>query len=133
MNRSNMNILAIDYGTKRVGLAWQQTGLDLILPFGIIENKGEEKVLADIKKIISEEGINEIVLGLPIFVDGKDTDWTETVKNFGEKLKVLTGLPVHLVDERFSSRAADRLGADGASRDEKAAMLLLESYVSHRT
>lgn len=128
-----MNILGIDYGTKRIGLAWLQAGLDVILPFGVVENSGQEKVLSQIKKIILEEGINEIVLGLPIFVDGKDNEWTETVKNFAEELKNTVNLPVHLIDERFSSRAADRLGADGASRDEKAAMLLLESYVSHRT
>ncbi len=127
-----MNILGIDFGTKRIGLAWLQAGLDVILPFGVIENKGEVKVLAEIKKIVSAEGINEVVIGLPIFVDGKDNEWTEVVKKFSEKLKQEIKLPVHLVDERFSSRAADRLGADGASRDEKAAMLLLESYVSHR-
>lgn len=128
-----MNILAIDYGTKRVGLAWQQTGLDLILPFGVLENSGPDQILAKIKTIIGTEKIDQVVVGLPTFVDGTANDWTKVVSDFAVALEKNASVPVALVDERFSSRAADRLGADGASRDEKSAMLILESYVSHRS
>lgn len=120
-----MNILGIDYGTKRIGLAWVQTGLDVVLPFGVMKN---EKWKMEIEEIISKEKINKIIVGLPVGLDGKENENTERVEKFIDELKFIAKIPIETVDERFSSRAADRMEG-GVSRDEKAAMVILQSYL----
>ncbi|PIZ95144.1 MAG: Holliday junction resolvase RuvX [Candidatus Magasanikbacteria bacterium CG_4_10_14_0_2_um_filter_37_12] len=123
-----MNILAIDYGKKRIGLAWMQEGLDVVLPFGtIVEEKGKtskEKLLS----LIKEECIEKIVIGLPLGLDGKENDNTKKVRDFVEELKKEINISVEFIDERFSSLGADAMGGS-VSRDEKAAMLILQSYL----
>ena len=61
-----MNILGIDYGTRKIGLAWVQSGLDVVLPFGLVEIGDSEKNLQDIVKISKEENIDKIVVDLPL-------------------------------------------------------------------
>lgn len=127
-----MNILGIDHGKKRIGLAWVQDGLDVVLPFGAITVETEEQVINDLAKTVTEEGIDVVVIGLPIGLDGKENEHTVLVRTFAEMLKEKTGITPEFVDERFSSKAADRLGDGGASRDEKAAMMILETYLTRR-
>lgn len=117
-----MNILGIDYGKKRIGLAWVQDGLDVVLPFGIVKQKDE------IKKIIIEENIDKVVVGFPLKADGEDTDSTDMVRNFVEELKHSVDIPVEIIDERFTTAQAKQMGGD-ASLDEKAAMLILQTYM----
>lgn len=117
-----MNILAIDYGKKRIGLAWVQVGLDVVLPFGVVSNMGE------LVELIKREGIDKLVVGMPTGLDGKENENTAKVKKFAEELREKTKLQVEFVDERFSSRQADNMGGD-VSRDEKSAMVILSSYL----
>lgn len=125
-----MNILAIDYGQKITGLAWMQEGLDVVLPFGVIENKKGVDFVSEIKKLVEEEGIHKIVVGLPLTLDsGEENAHTKRIRKVVEELKEKIKLPVVLVDERLSSSEADDMGGD-ASRDEKAAMVILMNYKS---
>ncbi len=119
---NNMNILGIDYGKKRIGLAWVQEGLDVVLPYGVVEN------IDELVKLIKEEKINKLVVGLPVGLDGGENENTKRVREFADKLKNNTGLAVEFEDERFSSAQADSMGGD-VSRDEKAAMVILQSYL----
>lgn len=119
-----MNVLAIDYGDKRIGLAWVQTGLDVILPYGLITGGLKELV-----SLIKKEHIDKLVIGLPIGLErSEENKNTEKVRKFADKLKKETGLPVEFVDERFSSAQADSMGGE-VSRDEKSAMVILQSYI----
>ena len=118
-----MNILAIDYGDKRIGLAWMQTGLDVILPYGLIEGGIKELVI-----LIKKEHIDKLVIGLPIGLESQENMNTKKVRKFADKLKKETNLPIEFVDERFSSAQADNMGGE-TSRDEKAAMVILQSYL----
>ena len=52
----NMNILGVDYGKKRIGLAWMQTGLDIILPYGLVDS------LDQLVKLIKKEKIDKLFL-----------------------------------------------------------------------
>ncbi|MDP2692462.1 MAG: Holliday junction resolvase RuvX [bacterium] len=117
-----MNILGIDYGKKRIGLAWVQVGLDVVLPYGIVGN------IDELVELIKREGINKLVVGMPIGLDGNENDNTARVRKFAEELINKTKLPLEFVDERFSSRQADSMGGD-VSRDEKSAMVILQSYL----
>lgn len=144
-----MNILAIDYGEKRIGLAWCQIGLNVVLPFGIIDNN--ESAQEKLQTLITEEGINELVFGLPIGTDNQENDNTQKVRDFAEKLNANTNLPIHFIDERYSSKQADKMEdpvaaenrrgyqthgglrqvktAKRSSRDERSAMVILQSYL----
>ncbi len=122
-----MNILAIDFGTKSIGLAWCETTIGAVLPFGIIKNQQVD----ELAKLIKEERVERVVVGLPTSLDNKENANTERVRNFAEELKSRISCPVEFFDERFSSAQADRMGG-GVSRDEKSAMIILEDYLNSK-
>lgn len=118
-----MNILAIDYGTKNIGLAWCDTGIGAALPFGLVKN------IDEVAKVVSEEKIDRVIIGLPVGTDGKENTNTARIKKFGDELKQRVSALVEYYDERFSSQAADRMEG-GVSRDEKSAMIILEDWLT---
>ena len=123
----NMNILAIDFGTKNIGLAWTDTGMGMVLPYGRLENKDINKLV----KLIKDDGIDKVVMGLPMGLNGKENVNTNRVHAFAEKLGALISVPIEFANEMFSSQMGDRMG-EGVSRDEKAAMVILEDYIHKR-
>lgn len=128
-----MNLLSIDYGKKRIGLAWCDTAVGVVLPYGIIEvekkgNLGNNEI-AKLTNLVKDERIQKVVMGLPLGLDGEENENTKHVREFGETLMTLSGVPVEYIDERFSTRGAHALGLGGATKDEKAAMVILETYV----
>ncbi len=122
-----MNILALDYGRKRIGVAWVDTGINVVLPLGVIENTGEA-VFTKLADLIKKENADTVVIGLPTGMDGSENENTKNIRAFGEKLEKSISTPIVFVDERFSSRQADAMG-QGVSRDEKSAMVILDSYL----
>ena len=124
-----MNILALDFGTKRIGLAWTDTGMGMVLPFGVVENdeqgvRSKEQLIA----LFKQEHIQKVVVGLPIGLDGKENKNTIRIREFVKELQLETEVPFEFFDERFSSQAADRMEG-GVSRDEKSAVVILEGYL----
>lgn len=126
-----MNILAVDYGTKRMGLAWTDTSLGVILPFGIIEKASLKEKVKDFLKILDEEKVDKIVVGFPLGLNGKENVNTERVKKFVFEVQKTSQIPVEYQDERFSSFGADSVG-DGVTRDERAAMFILEGFINKK-
>ncbi|OGH71268.1 MAG: hypothetical protein A3G00_02320 [Candidatus Magasanikbacteria bacterium RIFCSPLOWO2_12_FULL_43_12] len=126
-----MNIIAIDYGSKNIGLAWCDDALGVVLPFGMVQN-ADNRTHNELVNLIKKEKIDKIVIGLPLGLDGKENNNTTRVRKFVDDLKKEIKIPVDFVDERFTSAQADRMdgGMAGASRDEKAAMVILESYLA---
>jgi len=122
-----MNILAIDFGTKNIGLAWCDTGIGVVLPFGVIKNEDKAKAKKDLLKFIETERVEKLVVGLPLSLDGTENKNTERIRAFVESLDLK--IKSEFFDERFSSRQADR-SEGGASRDEKSAMVILEGYLA---
>ncbi|MFA7654193.1 MAG: Holliday junction resolvase RuvX [Candidatus Magasanikbacteria bacterium] len=127
-----MNILAIDFGTKNIGLAWCDTGIGVVLPYGVIRNKEQGVRSKELSDLIIKERIEKVVIGLPMGLDGKENTNTTRVKKFGGELAAQISIPVDYCDERFSSQQADR-SVGGASRDEKSAMVILESYLQSKS
>ncbi len=123
-----MNILAIDYGTKNIGLAWVQIGLGIVLPYGKIANEDKKNGLKKLVELIKKENIDKIIIGLPLGLDGSENKNTERVRSFADEIKKEISISVEFITEIFSSQAGDRMGA-GVSRDEKAAMVILQSYL----
>ncbi len=129
-----MNILAIDYGQKRIGLAWMQEGLDVILPFGVIRVDGSsQNPYQELIDVIKNERIGKVIIGLPLGAEGEETPNTKRVREFAQHIEKSTSVPIIFIDERYTTHEAGRMGGI-ASADEKSAMLILESYnenVSH--
>jgi putative Holliday junction resolvase len=117
-----MNILSIDYGEKRIGLAWVDTGIGVVLPFGLALNK------AELIKIIQEEKPDKLIIGLPLSLQNQETKHTEEIRKFADKLTSQIDVPIEFFDERFTSQQADAMGGS-VSRDEKSAMAILEGYL----
>jgi len=118
-----MNILAIDFGTKHIGLAWCDAAMGVVLPFGQVKKE-------ELAGLIKKEKIDKVVIGLPIGLDGNENANTGRVREFAAELKKEIAASIEFFDERFSSQAADRMGG-GVSRDEKSAMIILEDYLKH--
>ena len=123
-----MHILGIDYGTKRIGLAWSDTTLGVVLPYGVVEAKNQELGVRNLVKFLRTENINKIVVGFPLGLNGKENANTKRIKEFVFALQQEIDIPIEYYDERFSSQAADALGG-GVSRDEKSAMVILDGYL----
>ncbi|MBI5728466.1 MAG: Holliday junction resolvase RuvX [Candidatus Magasanikbacteria bacterium] len=121
-----MNLLAIDYGSKNIGLAWVNTAVGVVLPFGQIKN--QKFKIQSLLELVERERIDMIVLGLPLGLDGQENKNTKIVRSFAAELKRVVTVPVEFIDERFTSAQADRMESDGVSRDEKAAMVILQTY-----
>ena len=136
-------ILGIDYGERRVGLALSDPTGTIASPLPTLKRrKGKRPPVAPIARLVEEHEVEEIVLGLPLTLDGDDSDWTREVRRFGDALASRTGLAVALHDERMTSVRAERavrsLGLSREKREEKervdaaAAVLILQAYLDSR-
>jgi len=123
-----MNILGVDFGTKRIGLAWVHKELGVVLPYGQIRGKDKEEMMLNLAKFIKEERIDKVVFGLPLNLEGQESPNSRRVRAFVDGLKKNINVPVDFYDERYSSFAADQMGGE-ATRDEKAAMIILTDYL----
>lgn len=124
-----MNFLAIDYGTKNIGLARASSNIDLVLPFGSVENSDHQIAIKKLVEIITSEKIDKVIVGLPAGLDGSENKNTIKVRAFAKDLEKEIAVKIEFMTEVFSSQAGDRMGT-GVSRDEKAAMVILEGYLS---
>lgn len=129
-----MNILSVDYGKKRIGLALLDTDIGVVLPFGVVEGADMGAAVRELLTIIKNSRADRVLVGLPRELSGADGEMAARVRAFaGEFESAIAPIPILFADERFSSAQADRMQGDlgngmGASRDERAAMVLLEAY-----
>jgi len=130
--------LGIDYGTKRMGLAWADELL-ISLPIGAIPGLNCEGCWDGLASEIEKRQITEIVVGYPIHMDGTKGKRAQEVDAFIENLQSRFGLPVHRVDERLTSATAretvgGKFSAKGADKsgkvDATAACLILSDFLT---
>lgn len=138
-----MRVLGIDFGERRVGVAVSDPTGTLASPLPTLKRRaGKRPPLAALEALAAEHGVGALVVGLPLTPSGEESDWTRTVREVGEALARRTGLPVHFVDERFTSvraqRAVRSIGLPRSKREEKgrvdaaAAVLILQSWLDQR-
>jgi len=132
-----MRYLGLDYGLKKIGLAIGDDKSKIASPLEVIKVINVIAVIENIKDLIAEEGIEAIVVGVPKkvgdFHSGGQLDLT---KKFIDNLRLRTGLPVHEVDESYTSRESQRLQKEQgatASEDALAAMLILQEYLNNES
>lgn len=125
-------ILGIDYGTKKIGFAFSDEEGRIAFPKTVQPNVW--KYVSDyIRELILKEGVSEIVIGLPIGLDGKETELSREVRAFAEKLKESFKLPIHLENEVYSSAQVKTAEAAPDHKiDASSAALILQTFLDRR-
>jgi putative Holliday junction resolvase len=139
-----MRVLALDMGRRRVGLAISDPSGLLARPLRTItvtDSNLIETVVAEIQRLVAEDdGLGEVVIGLPRHLDGTPSDQTAIVERFVNDLRKRLQLPIVTEDERLSSREAEstlaRSERDWRKRkvqlDAAAAAVILQDYLDRR-
>ncbi|UCD00171.1 MAG: Holliday junction resolvase RuvX [Phycisphaerales bacterium] len=133
-----MRYLAIDYGTRRTGLAICDAAETIASPLAVIE--GTKKLPSKIAEIVEAEGVEAILLGLPINMDGSESSQTKLVRKFADQLRTSLSIPVYLHDERLSSFSAEEKlapanltkGKQKKRLDAVAAAEILEAFLEQK-
>jgi putative holliday junction resolvase len=99
-------ILALDYGSKNIGLAWCDELRILVQPLTSFPRRRKDELLKHLQTMISEHDIRELVIGLPINMDGSVGDAAQKVTLFAAFLQASLPIPVRAVDERLSTLEA---------------------------
>jgi putative Holliday junction resolvase len=123
-----MRILALDYGTARIGCAISDPTGTLATPIAAIE----PPEVAEVVRVAGEREAEKIVVGLPVSLSGEDSGQTELTRSFASELEAAVKVPVETWDERFTTRMAAqtrRQTGAGSAEDSIAAAHLLESYL----
>ena len=135
-----MRIMALDVGTKRIGVALSDELLLTAQGQATIERRSLKYDLAEINRIIKENSVEEAVVGLPLNMNGSYSAKTKEVAAFTESLKTSVDIPVKTWDERLTTVQAESvlLAADVSrakrrmSIDKMAAQIILQSYLDSR-
>ena len=131
-----MKILAIDHGTRKVGLAISdETGLVAArLPVLLVKNMDE--ACEGVQQICNDMAPEQILVGLPLRPDGSDTEQSEIVKIFIEKLKKYVDTQIVTANEAFTTQMAESGGLSRRQKqqsDSEAARLLLQDYLDEQS
>lgn len=121
-----MKILAIDFGTKRIGLAISDETETLARELDILSPKEFWQKLAG---ILSDNEIGKIIIGLPLNMSGEPTQKTSEVKQFAKQVESKTDIQVELADERLSSQMAESISGSSQNLDSLAAQIFLQNYL----
>jgi putative holliday junction resolvase len=140
--------LSLDYGTVRVGLAIADRDVRVAEPLGTFERVNRNEDMRRLREMAREHGVSEIVIGLPLNLDGSRGPMAEQVRAFARRVRKQVAVPVVLVDERLTSWEAERVmeeefktsvktgsgpagkGKERVTLDAVAAVLILREYLS---
>jgi putative holliday junction resolvase len=134
-----MRFLGIDYGTRRIGLAAGDE-LGLATPIAALVEADPAARRRALAGVVKARRIQEIVLGLPLNMDGSEGFKAKEAQAFAAELRTEFGLPVHLLDERLTSHIAEAgmnqkelraIRAKGIV-DSRAAAVILQDYLDQR-
>ncbi len=132
-----MRRLGVDPGAKRVGLSWCDHDVSIALPLKTLSVSQPAQVAAALRDEIEALGVEEVVVGLPLQMDGRESEGAKRSRALAAQIEQATNVRVNLWDERMTTLAAQRSLRDAGigARDQKdkvdqaAATLLLQSYL----
>ena len=133
-------ILAVDYGEKNVGLACSDELALTVSPLPSLPNRGKRDILRRIAAAVSELGARELVLGMPLCMDGSSGEAADRMEGILRSLREAVPVPVHAVDERLSTVEALEIWRAMAPRQRKryrtvdslAAAFILERHLEEQ-
>ena len=137
--RPEQSFLCFDYGLKRVGVATGNTLLGQARPLKTLSLEGQARFDA-IADLVRQWQPDALVVGVPFHPDGAEHENTARARRFARQLAGRLGLPVHEVDERYSTVEAQALGGQsetgssgGAGIDAQAAAVILQQFLDSQT
>lgn len=134
-------VMALDVGEKTIGVAVSDESETFAFPREAIQRQeGHRRDMAALRQIIEADGIEEIVVGMPIMMNGTRGIQAEKAEAFVETLRRFTPLPIHTQDERLSTSEAEKalIAADRRREERKkvvdsmAASVILQSYLARK-
>jgi len=131
-----MRVLGLDYGRARCGCAVSDPTGTLVTPLATVERPSERRGLDALLALVDEREVQRVVVGLPLSLDGRDSEQTRETRRFARRLAQRLGetVPVELHDERFTTRIAQRTallaGGAAAAEDSRAAAHMLEGWLA---
>lgn len=133
-----MKWLCIDYGLQRTGIAVSDPEGRMAFPRITLQKTTRDKFFADLLQVIASEGVQGLVVGLPVDLNGAETLITRQVRNMAGSLRRKTDLPIYFMEEILSSAEAEQdlrdSGLHGqklkAVLDQQAAVRILESFLA---
>ena len=120
-NAKQSRILALDYGRARIGLAIASVDAALAQPLGTLDRINRNEDMRRLRELVREHDVRQIVVGLPLRLDGTRGDMAEEAARFGQRVHKQFGLPVEMVDERLTSWEAERMLEEQQGRTIQAA------------
>ena len=135
-----MRVMALDMGEKTIGVAVSDSTMLIAQGVEIIKRKSLEKDLARLKELLQEYEVEEVVVGLPLNMNGSEGPEAQKARNFGEKIRARLKVPLIYWDERLTTMAAERTLLDAdlsrAKRkkviDKMAAVFILQNYLDRK-
>src|SRR5262249_44601057 len=134
---STGRLAGIDYGTVRIGVAITDPERRIASPLVNYTRRGESLDARHFQKLVADERIASFVVGLPVHLDGRESQKSIEARKFGQWLAETTGVSVVFFDERFTTSEAEQfLGAAELTKkqrksrlDKLAAQILLTAYL----
>jgi putative holliday junction resolvase len=131
-----MKLIAIDYGRRRIGLAVAEPGMG-IRGLPTIDRKKHPDAVAAVARMIHQEAAESLVVGLPLSGDDRETPFAIEIKQFAQLLTDMVKLPVHFIDESFTSAKAQELllfrrkkdRRNKGNHDRIAACLIMDAFL----
>jgi len=135
-----MRILGLDLGSKRIGVALSDPEGIIASPLTTLERKGGERDLRNVRELVRKHQVGEIIVGLPLHLDGRRGPEAEAARRFAEQLTRAIGIPVGMLDERWTTIEAERALRESGRRGKKrravvdavAASILLRTWLERR-
>ncbi len=128
-----MKVLALDYGAARTGVAVSDPTGTVARPVAVVEGALTDLGLARVVELARSEGVERIVVGLPVTLRGTRGAQAEETERFVDALRAAAGVPVETFDERFTTRLARSRPSAVAPEDARAAAHLLSTYLEWRS
>ena len=136
-----MKILALDIGTVRIGIATSDIMEIIASAYEVYRRKNLDIDVKYIAELVSKLDAGEIVIGLPLKLDGTEGQSVEMAREFGEKLSQLVDVPIVYQDERLSTVTAQKILIESGMRREKrkdkvdsvAATFILQTYLDKKS
>ena len=133
-----MKIMGIDYGDARTGVAISDLLCSIVGSTAVVPSRNREKLMADILRLIQDNGVGEVVVGLPKNMDGSEGFRVDATHEFADALKTIYDGEIVFWDERLSSVGAARFLNETNTRGKKrkdvldtvAACIILDGYIS---
>ena len=136
-----MKIIALDIGTVRIGIATSDIMEIIASAYEVYRRKNLNEDVKYIASLVSKLDAGEIVIGLPLKLDGSEGQSVDMAREFGDKLSELVGVPIVYQDERLSTVSAERILIESGMRretrkdkiDSIAATIILQTYLDKKS